>query len=293
MASDADLVDLHSSPDFDSSRCLFCNQMSASIDDNLDHMQKAHGLFIPNREHLVVDVETLLAYFDLIISGYMECLYCGSERNTVDAVQQHMRGKAHCRFDLEGEDSEFRDLYDFSSYEQDNIADGSVDGDVDDTNRALTLHARASPSWRPVDDSLRLPSGKLVMQRTARPLWPRQQRLRQAGDNAAEPSQQPDGGSCVSTPDPVQGDDSPTAMTRSERRVRDFTTHQLVHLRAADRQSLVHLSISEQRAVLATQKKQLDRSRRTSRAMQSRVETLGNKNLMMHFVSDVPGRKNG
>lgn len=41
----------------------------------------------------VVDVEALLAYSDLVIFGYRECLCCGSQRSAVDAVQQHMKGK--------------------------------------------------------------------------------------------------------------------------------------------------------------------------------------------------------
>jgi pre-60S factor REI1 len=101
---------------------LFCNHINSSLDDNLTHMLKMHGLFIPDKDRLVLDAETLIAYFHLIIFGYLECLYCGTQRNSAEAAQQHMIGKAHCKFDISSEDSEFRHFYDFdSSHEDDEV----------------------------------------------------------------------------------------------------------------------------------------------------------------------------
>ncbi len=55
----------------------------------------------------------------------------------------------------------------------------------------------------------------------------------------------------------------------------------------------MHLPASEQRALLAVQKKQIDKARRAEWAMRGRVEGMGNKTLMKNFVNDVPGRLNG
>jgi len=49
----------------------------------------------------------------------------------------------------------------------------------------------------------------------------------------------------------------------------------------------------QQRALLATQKKQVEKAKKAERRYQSRVEGMGNKSLMKHFVPDTPGRLNG
>ena len=108
------------------SKCLFCNQDNSDIASNVGHMRRAHGFVIPEEDRLVVEIETLIAYFHLVIFGYCECLYCGSQRHTGEGAQQHMIGKGHCKFDLYNEDSEFRDFYDFGSYDEgDDVEVGS------------------------------------------------------------------------------------------------------------------------------------------------------------------------
>lgn len=77
-------------------------------------MSKAHGLHV-DPTNLLVDVVSLLAYFHLVISGCYECLYCGTQRNTRQAVQQHMMAKGHCKYDITDKDAELRDFYEFSS----------------------------------------------------------------------------------------------------------------------------------------------------------------------------------
>ncbi|KAJ3531378.1 hypothetical protein NM208_g8905 [Fusarium decemcellulare] len=70
------------------------------VDSNVDHMRRAHSFVIAEKNRLVVEIETLLAYFHLAIFGYFECLYRGSQRHTAEAAQQHMVGKSHFKFDL-------------------------------------------------------------------------------------------------------------------------------------------------------------------------------------------------
>jgi pre-60S factor REI1 len=55
----------------------------------------------------------------------------------------------------------------------------------------------------------------------------------------------------------------------------------------------MHMTSSQQRALLSTQKKQMEKARKIERTMQSRVEGMGKKALMKHFVPDTPGRLNG
>lgn len=79
-------------------------------------MHKNHGLFIPSSiddgsHTLSVDLETLVRYLYLVIFGYNECLQCHTQRQSVNAVQQHMMAKGHCRIDLDDKESEFRDFY--------------------------------------------------------------------------------------------------------------------------------------------------------------------------------------
>ncbi|KAM5347163.1 hypothetical protein ACJ41O_010168 [Fusarium nematophilum] len=88
-----------------------------------------------------------------------------------------------------------------------------------------------------------------------------------------------------------QVDGSTLRLPREE----SFATRQLVCLSAKDRHSLIHLPLSQQLAMLAVRNAQIAKARRAEgaeRAMLSRVETRGNKNLMKHFVNDVPRRLN-
>lgn len=53
--------------DFNESECLFCDQSSSSLDDNLVHMSKVHGLHVTTR-NLLVDVGSLMPAFGLYCS---------------------------------------------------------------------------------------------------------------------------------------------------------------------------------------------------------------------------------
>ncbi len=286
------LVPLEEAPDFDTLQCLFCTHQSLSVELSLSHMHKSHGLFIPQRDHLVVDIETLLAYLHLVIFGYRECLACGTQRNSVEAVQQHMLGKGHCRFDIEDDESEYRDFYDFGS-----AAEAEEDGDEDRHSgiEALVVSVKTSGlSARPVftqldDSTLRLPSGKTLSHRTTRKPRPARRRA-ESPDSESVPLS---GSSRDPSTSPTPDSGAPMALTRAEQRAADFTKYQLARLRAEDRRSLMHLPASEQRALLAVQKKQIDKARRAEWAMRGRVEGMGNKTLMKNFVNDVPGRLNG
>lgn len=97
-------------------RCLFCNFASASVPLNVAHMERLHGMFIPERNYLV-DLEGLIASLHEKIYEYHECLYCGKLKPSVFGLQTHMRDKGHCKIPFETEDQqlEIGEYYDFTS----------------------------------------------------------------------------------------------------------------------------------------------------------------------------------
>ena len=99
-----------------SKRCLFCNYDSPSVELNAAHMERIHGMFIPEKDFLV-DLEGLVGSLIEKIYEYHECLYCGKLKPSVFGLQTHMRDKGHCKipFFTEEEQLEIGDFYDFTS----------------------------------------------------------------------------------------------------------------------------------------------------------------------------------
>jgi pre-60S factor REI1 len=277
---------------FVAERCLFCNKSSMTFESNLLHMQTLHGLFIPDKGHLIVDLETLIEYLHLVIHGYNECIYCGTQRGSPQAAQQHMMGKGHCRIDIADQGSEFADFYDFSEAEDED----QDDSEVEIRNGLKSDKKTVGQAIQPDDNSLRLSSGKIISKSSAS--QPHTQR--KARSHSANIQSHIEDGSSALESDQPSSPLSPSrgvgrgglALTRSEKRDNAFAT-QLSRLSANDRNSLAHLPTAEQRTILTTQQKQAEKSRRAERRYQSRVEGLGNKTLMKHFVPDTPGRSNG
>ncbi|KAI0514914.1 C2H2 type zinc-finger-domain-containing protein [Xylaria bambusicola] len=112
--------------------CLFCNYDSPTIPLNVVHMERIHGMFIPEKQYLV-DLDGLITSLQQRIREYHECLYCGKMKNTVPAVQTHMRDKGHCMipFTTEEEQLMIGEFYDFrSTYsDEEDSEDESVDDD--------------------------------------------------------------------------------------------------------------------------------------------------------------------
>lgn len=104
---DDEEVDEHEKTDdeeveeFEEAVCLFCLHTSIDLDENVLHMRKSHGLFIPNPEGLT-DLASFLAYLHTVITAFHECLYCASIRSSPEGVRAHMRAKGHCMVNLEG-----------------------------------------------------------------------------------------------------------------------------------------------------------------------------------------------
>ncbi|KAH6887534.1 C2H2 type zinc-finger-domain-containing protein [Thelonectria olida] len=96
--------------------CLFCNYSSPSVPLNTNHMERFHGMFVPERKYLV-DLDGLLQQLQTKIREAHQCLFCDKAKSTTFAVQTHMRDKGHCKipFTTEEEQLEIGEYYDFRS----------------------------------------------------------------------------------------------------------------------------------------------------------------------------------
>lgn len=254
-----------STHDFDETQCLFCDQHNPDLDHNLAHMSKAHGLHVELR-NLIVEVADLLAYFHLIISECYECIYCGTQRNTRQAAQQHMTAKGHCRYDIDNEDAGYQDFYDLSpspssSENEEEFHMGGTDASLDGVQTSILAGARR----------------KHRSKRTAR------------SDNNPHPSsidnyisvQRPDSDNETTSPtDPIPpSSPSSTALGPLSNRAAKQSIrvdNQLSHMRASDRASLAHLPSSQQRALLAVHHNQMAKSRKEEQTRRGRLESAAN-----------------
>ncbi|KAK7747289.1 pre-60S factor rei1 [Cytospora paraplurivora] len=116
--------------------CLFCNLGSPDLPTNVSHMEKSHGMFIPEKQYLV-KLEGLLASLQQRIQEFNECLFCGKVKSNAFAVQTHMRDTAHCRipYTTEDEQLEIGEFYDFrSTYSDDDDMEDDSDDEDDDAS---------------------------------------------------------------------------------------------------------------------------------------------------------------
>ncbi|KAK1749754.1 cytoplasmic 60S subunit biogenesis factor REI1 [Echria macrotheca] len=246
-------------------QCLFCNETFASFDKNILHMGRTHGLHVKDLKGLAVDLETLIRYLQLVIFGYRECLFCHSQRRTVQAVQQHMIGKSHCKIDIENPESEYRDFLDPAA----DTPSGSVMANMD-------------------GDSAHLPSGRIISSRAAKPASHHRSLFRHNDPDLAT-QELPDAPGEAEEPQtkPSNADDRPSHSLVKKQE--DVLAKQLSQLRVQDRASLAHLPVSQQLSVLTTQQRQAAKAQRAQRRYRNRVEMMGNRTLMGNFVSDIYG----
>jgi len=95
---------------------FFCDLKSETLQKNVEHMEKEHGLFIPDKEY-IVDLEGLICYLGEKVSVGNICLYCnGKGKNfySLEAVRSHMKSLDHCKMLYDNNEEEYSDFYDFS-----------------------------------------------------------------------------------------------------------------------------------------------------------------------------------
>ncbi|KAF5684653.1 C2H2 zinc finger transcription factor [Fusarium denticulatum] len=273
---------------FTPGQCLFCPSVYPTLAESIIHMQTSHGLFVPYKQHLLVDLETLFRYLHLVIYGYRECIHCGTSRATVQAVQQHMMGKGHCKFDV-SEGSEFADFYDFSR--QDLETENSVLSE-DDEDEFEGAESKLDRRPLQVDrDSIRLPSGRLISKKSSAQVEPLVSQVR--ARKRASRSQLEYSSVDVDAEDPIHVEHVPVAsdtrlLSRRERRQKATVTYQLANLSAGDRSALMHLSASEQRSLIATQHRFTERVQKEESRRQRRIDRKGNKNLYAYWHTETP-----
>lgn len=96
--------------------CLFCSYLSPSLQLNVTHMTRAHGMFIPEAAYLV-DLEGLIKYLGTKVLIGNQCLYCNKTKSGLEGIQTHMRDKGHTMlgFETEEQQIELGQFYDFRS----------------------------------------------------------------------------------------------------------------------------------------------------------------------------------
>ncbi|KAI6244653.1 Cytoplasmic 60S subunit biogenesis factor REI1 [Erysiphe necator] len=134
-------------------RCLFCNLDSQSLGLNVIHMQKLHGMFIPERKYLV-DLEGLVNYFYEKINDDHQCIYCGKLKQSIFGLQTHMRDKGHCKipFFTEEEQLEIGEYYDFTSTYSDDSETADLEGSLPIRLAKIGKAEEADEGWE-TDDS--------------------------------------------------------------------------------------------------------------------------------------------
>ncbi|KAI1269269.1 C2H2 type zinc-finger-domain-containing protein [Xylariaceae sp. FL1019] len=276
---------------FAAGQCLFCPALSPSFSDSVVHMQNSHNLFVPHQRHLIVSLESLFGYLHLVIFEYRECIHCGTAKATVQAVQQHMTGKGHCKIDILQGDSEYADFYDFSMPDSD--VPSHSDDDEDGKEEVLEDAAR-SLGCKPQlvdEDTIRLPSGRIISRHSSAPSAPSSTHLRrrqrttvsQLKSTLAKPNEQ---GS--SEEDVDSGVLDTRLISKREKREQATMAYQLANLRANDRTSLMHMSAAEQHAFLAMQHRHEDKIQKRESRRRGKIDRKGNKNLYAYWHTETP-----
>ena len=239
--------------DFKTSKCLFCSQEHDSLERNLQHMQQDHGMFIPDRDHLV-DVETFVGYLFTIISEFNECLYCGHIKSTSHGIRQHMLNKGHCKLKPR-EDPEYEDFYDDTNLDPDASHDKEV------------RSAEAAKLRGDTDHEVRLESGRII------------------GDRAQTPSSRPNfrshtkaSESQLATTSKVEGPKQP--VHRQVPQGRQLIT------RADGGLGMIGVSDLQKRALRAVEKKMLKTETRARNQYRAGVDRAGNKTMQKTFKVD-------
>ena len=92
-------------------------------------------------------MEAFLCYLAVVVFEYNDCLYCGVEKASVDAVQTHMRDKGHCKLNLHSS-SELLEFWD------------DADGTGDEGDSVATEHQDNVKKISATE--MRLPSGLVI-----------------------------------------------------------------------------------------------------------------------------------
>jgi pre-60S factor REI1 len=201
-----------------------------------------------------------------------------------------MIGKGHCKFDISEQDSEFAEFYDLS--EPEDNAESDNEGDGDERNQEETAKSSSRKPLLADEDSIRLPSGKIISRRSSAQAGPSFTQLycrtrilaSQQEHSLVEPDDEEG-----SSKEELDSDIRDTRLlSRREKRERATVTYQLTNMSANDRNGLMHLSTSQQRSIMATQHRHAEKVQKEERRKQSKIERKGNKNLYAYWATETP-----
>lgn len=126
---------IEAAPEFDIGCDLFSRHRSVNLEENLAHMAREHGFYLPYLDYCV-DVAGLVHYLQQKVYIGNVALLTGRQFHSVEAVQAHMRSKGQCRFELEGNEDEFGEYYDMEAlaagsplWELEAVSDGEEQGE--------------------------------------------------------------------------------------------------------------------------------------------------------------------
>ena len=251
--------------DYSPARCLFCNFDSLTLDDNVDHMFKVHGLFIPNQEDLE-DAEGLLSYLFNVIFEYHECLYCGKTKETVEGIRSHMIDKGHCKIAF---DEELDQFYDFEG-ESDNGAEEEL---VSEDREHVDTEETSTPNehdFHPDNDhELRLPSGLTLGHRSLSRYYRQNLRSYPTAAERATTNRAITAAEATSNDDD-NDDNTPTPNNNNHHPGRQLAT------RARGEMGMIGVGEFERRALRAREKKALKLEERVKSEWEWRVNKEAN-----------------
>lgn len=211
-------------------------------------------------------------------------------KTTVQAVQHHMTGKGHCRFDISEQESEFADFYEFSETEDDLESDIKADGD--ESIQAVSISSSRKKVLA-IEDSIRLPSGKIISRQSSKqaegPSFTKFSRQTRKSFSQREYSLVKPNDDEGFSKEKLDLDTYDTRLlSKKERRERATLKFQLANMSANDRHGLMHLCASQQRSILATQHRHDEKVQKEERRRQSKIDRKGNKNLYAYWATETP-----
>ncbi|TNJ30562.1 Zinc finger domain-containing protein [Giardia muris] len=124
--------------------CIFCDSVEEDFTTLLEHMERIHGFFIPDREYCS-NPKGLVRYIQEQVCKTWGCLTCSRGFRSLHAVRRHMTDMGHCLLDLDSAGYEFRSFYDYvSTYPEGFVEDLRNLADDDEEFESLMHEVRAS-----------------------------------------------------------------------------------------------------------------------------------------------------
>ena len=122
--------------------CLFCGNLDAhSVEEVMSHMELEHGFFIPRPERLMA-LEPLLEVAGKVVGRYHQCCWCWSRFVSLEAVQNHMRDRQHCKLMIDDDTNPFQDHFDWNKVIPIDLDASDDDAEMKEDGRQLMVSGK-------------------------------------------------------------------------------------------------------------------------------------------------------